>query len=172
MQLFNKYHVAIALFAAFLTAMAIALPADARDNRNANPHEAPGTWQTTTTYYDESPTIIPGRNQLVIEQGDRTVIRNYMGRHYTVNCPAGMTISPNGCVPISKVNQTVRTTTTTYTVGQPLAETVIYTYPPEPLVQQLRPVPTGYEYVVVDGDVVLLAPNRQVIDAVTWAPYP
>lgn len=168
MKLFNRYHIALALIAALITVLAIT-SANARDNRDPFPHEANTEWRTTT-YYDESPTIIPGRGQIVIDANDRTIIRDYMGRNYAIRCLAGETISPNGCVPIGKMRQTTRTTTTVYTVGQPLSETVVYTDVPPSLITQLQPVPTGYEYVVVDGDVVLLSPSHQVIDAVTWVP--
>ena len=55
-----------------------------------------------------------------------------------------------------------------YVVGQRLPTTVVIQPLPPVLVTRLGPAPHGYEYAVVDGDVVKLAVGtRLVVDAIT-----
>ena len=52
-------------------------------------------------------------------------------------------------------------------MGQPLPPSVVYYPLPPVLVQQLAPVPPGYEYVQVDNDVLLMdMANRMVADVI------
>ena len=52
-------------------------------------------------------------------------------------------------------------------IGRPLPSTVVVQPVPPVLVRRLGPVPTGYEYVIVDGDIVKLAVGtRLVADAI------
>ena len=52
-------------------------------------------------------------------------------------------------------------------VGRPLPASLVFQPVPEVLVTRLGPVPTGYQYVVVDGDVLKMAiGTRLVVDAI------
>jgi len=53
-------------------------------------------------------------------------------------------------------------------VGQRLPSVVVVERVPVVLVPRLRPAPVGYEYVVVDGDVLLMRTRtRLIVDAIT-----
>ena len=58
-------------------------------------------------------------------------------------------------------------TTRRYVIGRPLARTIVYEPLPTVLAPQLRPAPAGYQYAVVDGDVVLInTASRVIADAI------
>lgn len=106
-----------------------------------------------------------GEPDLVVTQSfrgpDRTVIYDYMVNSYGIECPDGLVQFNNRCVHPQKVR-------THYVVGRPLPRNVSWQPLPEPLAMQVQAAPTGYRYVTVDGDVLLVSEeNNQVIDAVT-----
>jgi Ni/Co efflux regulator RcnB len=66
----------------------------------------------------------------------------------------------NGCLPPGQAKRP-------WVVGQPLPPAVVYYPVPPVLVQQLEPLPPGYEYVRVDNDVLLIEMvNRMVADVI------
>jgi hypothetical protein len=66
----------------------------------------------------------------------------------------------NGCLPPGQAKKL-------WAVGQPLPPAVVYYPMPPVLMQQLAPVPPGYEYVRVDNDVLLMdMANRMVADVI------
>jgi hypothetical protein len=65
------------------------------------------------------------------------------------NCPPGLAKKHNGCLPPGQVKKR-------YSVGQRLPETIIYEEPPRELIVRIGPPPSGYRYVVLDGDLVKL----------------
>ena len=76
-------------------------------------------------------------------------------------CPPGLAKKGNGCLPPGQAKRR-------YIVGQRLPTTVVIQPLPPVLVTRLGPAPRGYEYAVVDGDVVKLAVGtRLVVDAIT-----
>jgi Ni/Co efflux regulator RcnB len=87
----------------------------------------------------------------------RTVVRTYYAepRH----CPPGLAKKHNGCMPPGQAKK--------WHVGQPLPRTVVYAPVPQPVLVQLPPVPTGYRYVNVSGDILLVAlGSMMVVDGI------
>ena len=92
----------------------------------------------------------------------RTVVRTYYNERYGSGkaCPPGLAKKNNGCMPPGQAKK--------YVVGQPLPSSVRYYSVPQPVLVQLPPAPIGYRYVVVNGDVVLMASSSRIIaDALT-----
>ena len=91
---------------------------------------------------------------------DRTVIRDYYvdagrGGH----CPPGLAKKNNGCLPPGQAKK--------WQVGQPLPSALVYEPLPPALVVQLTPPPSGYRYVRVAGDILMIsAGTRMVVDAI------
>lgn len=98
---------------------------------------------------------------VVFANRDREVVRTYFFDTYgRGNCPPGLAKKNNGCLPPGQAKKR-------YVIGRPLARTIVYQPAPTILVERLTPVPVGYQYVVVDGDVLMLAiGTRLVVDAV------
>ncbi|HRB13613.1 MAG TPA: hypothetical protein PKU70_11420, partial [Vicinamibacteria bacterium] len=77
---------------------------------------------------------------------DRDEARAYFSQKYgRGNCPPGLAKKNNGCLPPGQAKKR-------YQVGQPLPRGVVYVEAPPDLVVRLSPAPSGYKYVVVDGD--------------------
>lgn len=95
-----------------------------------------------------------------IETSDRVVIREYVADHYKSHCPPGLAKKHNGCLPPGQAKK--------YRVGHALPDTVEWREVPQPLLVRLHPVPAGYQYVMVDKDVLLISEaSKKIIDAVT-----
>jgi hypothetical protein len=92
---------------------------------------------------------------------DRDEARAYFSQKYgRGNCPPGLAKKNNGCLPPGQAKKR-------YQVGQPLPRGVVYVEAPRELVVRLSPAPSGYKYVVVDGDLVKLALGTLlVVDAI------
>jgi len=91
----------------------------------------------------------------------RAYVQQYYGQHYggSRKCPPGLAKKNNGCMPPGQVRS--------WAVGQPLpAGVTVYTVP-QPVLVQLPPVPYGYRYGRVGGDIVLVyRKNNLVIDII------
>ncbi len=97
---------------------------------------------------------------IVIGPRDRTVIREYVSGDYRRHCPPGLAKKRNGCLPPGQAKK--------YRVGERLPRDVVYYPVPRDLLAELAPVPSGYEYVRVDKDILLIGEaTKKVIDAVT-----
>ena len=99
---------------------------------------------------------------LVFNDHDRDEVHRYwvdtFGRG---NCPPGLAKKHNGCLPPGQAKKR-------YAVGQPLPAAIVVQPLPPVLVTRLGPPPAGYQYAVIDGDVVKLAiGTRLVVDAIT-----
>jgi hypothetical protein len=104
-----------------------------------------------------------GRDVVVVfNDRDRDEVRRYWVDSYgRGNCPPGLAKKHNGCLPPGLAKKR-------YVVGQRLPAAVVVQPLPPVLVTRLGPVPAGYQYAVVDGDVVKLAVGtRLVVDAIT-----
>ena len=102
-----------------------------------------------------------GRPVVVFADRDREVVRSYWVESYgRGNCPPGLAKKNRLCLPPGQYKKR-------YVVGRPLATSVVIQPLPPVLVTRLGPVPTGYEYVMVDGDILKLAVGtRLVADAI------
>jgi len=105
--------------------------------------------------------IAPQPVRVIVPDCDRTVVYTYYRTEFAAGrCPPGLARKGNGCLPPGQARKL-------WAVGQPLPPTVVYYPVPPVLVQQLAPVPPGYEYVQVDNDVLLMdMVNRMVADAI------
>ena len=99
---------------------------------------------------------------VVFNDRDRDEVRRYWVDSYgRGNCPPGLAKKHNGCLPPGQAKKR-------YVVGHPLPTGVVVQPLPPVLVTRLGPAPAGYQYAVVDGDVVKLAiGTRLVVDAIT-----
>lgn len=93
-----------------------------------------------------------------INSGDRVRIGDFMREEHQNNCPPGLAKKKNDCLPPGKAKK--------YKVGS------VYDGPwspiPDELAIRLSGAPAGYQYVMVDKDVLLIAEaTKQVMDAVT-----
>lgn len=95
-----------------------------------------------------------------IYDNDRVVLRNYAEQHYKKSCPPGLAKKNSECIQYGQLKKR-------YKVGDRLPENILYYPVPRDVVIHLKPVPSGYKYVRVDNDVLLMqAATRQIIDAV------
>ncbi|MBE0614596.1 MAG: RcnB family protein [Burkholderiales bacterium] len=94
------------------------------------------------------------------EERHREVVREYYTDHYrSGRCPPGLAKKRNGCMPPGQAKK--------WHVGQPLAREVIYYDVPQPLVVQIGVPPSGYRYVRVASDILLIAIGTgMVVDAI------
>jgi hypothetical protein len=99
--------------------------------------------------------------RVVFVDDDRAFVRTWWVDTYgRGNCPPGLAKKGNGCLPPGQAKKR-------YVIGQRLPRTVIVERVPVVLVPRLRPAPAGYDYVVVDGDVLLMdTTSRLVADAI------
>jgi len=90
----------------------------------------------------------------------RTVVHDYYSDEFRRGrCPPGLAKKHNGCMPPGQARK--------WTVGRPLPREVIFYHVPQPLVAQFGPPPTGYRYVRVASDILLIALGTgMVIDAI------
>lgn len=91
---------------------------------------------------------------------DRMAVHAYFrGAHGDKECPPGLAKKENGCLPPGQAKK--------WAVGQPLpAGEPVYPLPPE-LVVQLTPPPSGYRYVRMAGDILMVAAaTNMVVDAI------
>jgi Ni/Co efflux regulator RcnB len=99
---------------------------------------------------------------VVFTDRDREAARGYWVEAYgRGNCPPGLAKKHNGCLPPGQAKKR-------YVIGHPLPAGVVVQPVPPVLVTRLGRPPAGYEYVLVDGDLVKLAVGtRLVIDAIS-----
>ena len=91
---------------------------------------------------------------------DRVYVREYFTEHYgTGRCPPGLAKKHNGCMPPGQAKK--------WTYGRPLPRDVVFYEVPQPVVMQIGPPPSGYRYVRVAGDILMIAiGTRMVVDAI------
>ena len=107
------------------------------------------------------PAVVVQPVRVIVPDRDRTVVYQYYRTEFSAGrCPPGLAKKGNGCLPPGQAKKL-------WVIGQPLPPAVIYEPVPRAVVQQLAPVPPGYDYVRVDNDVLLMdMTNRMVADVV------
>jgi len=102
--------------------------------------------------------------RVVVPDHDRAIVYQYYRNEFSAGrCPPGLAKKGNGCLPPGQA----KPPPPLWVIGQPLPPAVVYERVPPTVVQQLAPVPPGYEYVRVDNDVLLMdMTNRMVADVV------
>ena len=90
----------------------------------------------------------------------RVVVREYYEPRWRAGrCPPGLAKKGNGCMPPGQARK--------WQVGRPLPQGVVYYPVPQPVMVQLGVPPSGYRYVRVAGDILLLAVGTSmVVDAI------
>jgi hypothetical protein len=108
------------------------------------------------------PAVVVQPVRVVVPDRDRAIVYQYYRTEFSAGrCPPGLAKKGNGCLPPGQAKKQL------WVVGQPLPPAVIYEPVPRAVVQQLAPVPPGYDYVRVDNDVLLMdMTNRMVADVV------
>ena len=87
----------------------------------------------------------------------RTVVRQYYVQNYTNanKCPPGLAKKNKGCMPPGQARS--------WAVGQPIPRGVTTYAVPQPVIAQLPPAPYGYRYTRIDGDIVLVQQQNNLI---------
>ena len=90
----------------------------------------------------------------------REAARSYSSTQYSAKrCPPGLAKKNNGCMPPGQAKK--------WAVGQPLPSDVIYYPVPQTVTVRLGVPPSGYRYVRVANDILLIAiGTNMVIDAI------
>lgn len=90
----------------------------------------------------------------------KVYVRDYYGSpSKSGNCPPGLAKKNNGCMPPGQSKK--------WAVGQPLPRDVVFYEVPQPLVVQIGVPPSGYRYVRVAGDILMIAiGTKMVVDAI------
>ena len=105
----------------------------------------------------DGPSVEKGRH---FEDRQRVIVREYYVEEFRGGrCPPGLRKRHNGCVAPGQAKK--------WQVGRPLPRDVIFHDVPRPLVVQIGLPPSGYRYVRVATDVLLIAVGTgMVIDAI------
>lgn len=94
---------------------------------------------------------------IVVTERDRGAIYGYYRPLYAAgNCPPGLAKKNNGCLPPGQAKKL-------WAVGQPLPAGVAWYPLPGPLLGQLTPPPSGYQYVRVANDILMMAVGTRLI---------
>jgi len=90
----------------------------------------------------------------------RVVVREYYGDNYkSGRCPPGLAKKHNGCMPPGQSKK--------WQMGRPLPRDVVYYEVPQSLVVKIGVPPSGYRYVRVAGDILMIAVGTaMVVDAI------
>lgn len=99
----------------------------------------------------------PGAVNVVVTGRDRGAIYGYYQPLYAAgNCPPGLAKKNNGCLPPGQAKKL-------WVVGQPLTAGVVFYPLPGVLLAQLTPAPSGYQYVRVANDILMMAIGTRII---------
>jgi Ni/Co efflux regulator RcnB len=87
----------------------------------------------------------------------RSAAREYYVQNYSngKKCPPGLAKKNNGCMPPGQARN--------WTVGQPIPRGVTTYAVPQRVIAQLPPAPYGYRYTRIDGDIVLVQQQNNLI---------
>jgi Ni/Co efflux regulator RcnB len=91
---------------------------------------------------------------------DRAYVRDYYaGEFHRGHCPPGLAKKHNGCMPPGQAKK--------WAYGRPLPRDVVYYEVPQPVVVRIGPPPSGYRYVRVASDILMIAiGTNMVVDAI------
>jgi hypothetical protein len=94
------------------------------------------------------------------EERHHVIVRDYYREEYrSGRCPPGLAKKHNGCMPPGQARK--------WQIGQPLGRDVVYYSVPQPLVVQIGLPPSGYRYVRVASDILLMAVGTgMIVDAI------
>jgi Ni/Co efflux regulator RcnB len=91
---------------------------------------------------------------------DRAYIHDYYsGEFNRGHCPPGLAKKHNGCMPPGQAKK--------WAYGRPLPRDVVFYEVPQPVVVRIGPPPSGYKYVRVASDILMIAVGtNMVVDAI------
>lgn len=89
--------------------------------------------------------------------GDRMAVRDYYGHPPGGHCPPGLAKKNNGCLPPGQAKK--------WRMGFPLPRDVIFHDLPRELSMRLSVPPSGYKYVRVAGDILMIAIGSGMVAA-------
>jgi Ni/Co efflux regulator RcnB len=94
------------------------------------------------------------------EERHTVVVRDYYSHQMRGgHCPPGLAKKHNGCMPPGQARK--------WDIGHRLPPDVVYYAVPQPLVTQIGPPPSGYRYVRVASDILMIAiGSGMVVDAI------
>jgi Ni/Co efflux regulator RcnB len=94
------------------------------------------------------------------EERHRVIVRDYYAEQFRGGrCPPGLAKKHNGCMPPGQAKK--------WQLGRPLPPDVTYYEVPQPLVVQIGVPPSGYRYVRVASDILMIAVGTgMVVDAI------
>jgi len=102
-----------------------------------------------------------GKERTYFQSNDRVVVNNYYAGEYRKGkgCPPGLAKKNNGCLPPGQAKK--------WRYGHPLPRDVVWYEVPRALVIQLPSPPSGYRYVRVASDILMIAVGTSmVVDAI------
>ena len=103
---------------------------------------------------------VTGERVVLFADRDREVVRTYYVDTYRAGCPPGLAKKNNGCLPPGQAKKR-------YVVGRPLPSGIRWEPVPREVEIRIGPAPTGYQYGIVDGDLVKLTLGTLlVVDAI------
>lgn len=127
-------------------------------DRVGSPGQGQGQGQGQGVGRGNSQAAVPPSN-VVIHDRDRTTVYNYYrGQYAAGNCPPGLAKKNNGCLPPGQAKKA-------WAIGQPLPGSVMFYPLPAALLGQLTPAPSGYQYVQVANDILMMAIGTRMIAA-------
>jgi Ni/Co efflux regulator RcnB len=98
-----------------------------------------------------------GKAHARFADNDRDAIKHYYEQERAAgNCPPGLAKKNNGCLPPGQAKKA-------WSTGSALPSDYQYYDLPGSLYGQLQPLPVGYRYVQVDGDILLIELTSRVI---------
>ncbi len=83
---------------------------------------------------------------IILGDAHRAIVRD----HYRSTCPPGLAKKNNGCLPPGQAKKR-------YAVGERIPDGVDIAILPNEVILRLPPLPRGYGYRMVDGDLVVVA---------------
>jgi Ni/Co efflux regulator RcnB len=94
------------------------------------------------------------------EDQHRVAVREYYTEQFRGGrCPPGLAKKNNGCMPPGQAKK--------WQMGRPLPRDVVYYQVPQELVARIGPPPSGYRYVRVASDILMIAiATGLVVDAI------
>lgn len=105
----------------------------------------------------KGPNQAAGPVNVVVTERDRGAIYGYYRPLYTAgNCPPGLAKKNNGCLPPGQAKKL-------WAIGQPLPAGLVYYPLPGVLLGQLTPAPSGYQYVRIANDILMMAIGTRLI---------
>lgn len=94
---------------------------------------------------------------ITIAERDRNEVYSYYrGQYAAGHCPPGLAKKNNGCMPPGQAKKA-------WAMNQPLPAGVVYEVLPRDLLGRLSPAPSGYQYVRVANDVLMMAVGTRLI---------